>query len=186
MGMPAFETKYVPIGLFLCLLLIFEHFDEVFVGIQLLLVDVARVVAMDFPDGEAEPAEFVIAFLADHAVASLVFFDGSATIWTSLGVGLDPEYIRALVCFLRGLRSHLLARARLVILCSTLEAEGLAAKTLDDIIHTKVAKLYDILARFLRTPFHVLIQVRKLFTMPILIFVEVVDAVLVLLVLEIF
>ena len=127
----AFEAEHVPISLYLCLLLVFEHLGELFVFGELLVVDVARIVPVDFPDGEAEPAELVVAFLANHAIASLVFFDAGSGIRTRLGVGFEPDDIWALVLFLERPRCDLLARARLVIFLATSDAKRLAAEALD-------------------------------------------------------
>lgn len=119
----ALEAEDVPISFHLRCLLVLKHLGKLLVVVELPLVHVAGIVPVDFPDGEAEPAELVVAFLTDHAIASLVLFDEGAAIRAGLGVGFDPEDIWALVFFLEGPCCNLLARARLVILYSTFDAK---------------------------------------------------------------
>ena len=67
----------------------------------------------------------------------------------------------------------------LVVLLTTLNAKSVATKTSDDINHTKITQLHQIFTRFHRAPFHILIQISELFTMPINILSIIIDAIII-------
>lgn len=185
------EVVHVSLQLIFRVLLILQHFREVFILLGFLLVHVASVVsargtAMLAPIREAEPAKVVSAIAARHVIAALVLLDKALALRARFRVRFDPGHVLAGVLLLEEPERNLVAGGRLMVFLLALEAEGASAEAVDHIYHAEGAELHDVLARLHGTPLHTFIEIGELLAVPVDVLAVVVDAVVVDFVLQVF
>ena len=99
------EMIGIPLDLLLSHVLTENTRGEVLIGLLLLLIQVARIVASSFftmsaPRCQTQPAEMMATISASHMVATLILLNITSTLRTRLGVGLDPHEILRIKLFL--------------------------------------------------------------------------------------
>ena len=132
---------------------------------------------MVLPVATAYPTEVVAADLAFHMVAALIFLYRSATtfVWAHLGVGQDPIHVFRLARILGPPHDIHITSCRTMQLLAAPEAEGVATQTVHNIRKVAVTDSLDSILALspIGTPLDILVVVCEAFTVPSLIFYQV-------------
>jgi hypothetical protein len=116
----------------------------------------------------------MMAFLASHMHTALVLFNQTGTFWTRFAISFQPRDIFWITAFFFLPDFDLITCWWQVILVFTIETEGITAFTFGRLPLNKVRLLNNVIASFLRTPFHILVLICHLFTMPCFVFSQII------------